>query len=244
MSEGTPTKKKKKDDLILWDWTGLPFAVAAVAYQFPAADAEARMPVEGLEEDGEMGTPAGVARRMLVAALREQARRVAIMATRVPLSAVTGKLPHEIVRLVGDAMPPMAAVMPVDMKWAEEFNRVTGLKIPVEQLRDLMDAATQTAVSDARTVTELLNLPAFSAARATMIIRTETAKAAMMARLEAMTGVKKKWVVSPGACPSCMAQDGVILPLHVLFNTTAAFGDVLTPPAHPNCRCSIIEVKQ
>ncbi len=240
-------KKKKKYFLTLIDALGIVFIVADIAYHFPASDNAARMPVEGLEEDGEIGTPAGIARRALVADLRTQALRVSIAGTRVTLGQAVEAMRSGgvagVVRLTGDTLAPLPVAPPVGMNWADKFNEEAGAKIDIEPLRELIDKVSQQGVSSAKTVTELLESPAFSASRATMIIRTETAKAMMELRLEGMKDVKKRWVVSPGACQACMELDGEVLPLDVLFKTSAAFGNVLTPPAHPNCRCSIAEVK-
>ena len=103
-------------------------------------------------------------------------------------------------------------------------------------------------------------------ARAEMIARTEVALINEIGRLDAwnQSGVVagKQWVVAAGACESCSAM-GRLQPNPIPINEAfagagtphAKVGDVIpwspiggvggalqTPPLHPNCRCTMVEV--
>lgn len=84
------------------------------------------------------------------------------------------------------------------------------------------------------------------ARRALTIARTETIRASNMGqqelwRLKRNQGLLsghegREWIVTPDdrLCPRCAALDGVVVGFEERFP-----GDVLTPPLHPNCRCTI-----
>lgn len=96
--------------------------------------------------------------------------------------------------------------------------------------------------------------------RALMIARTETINASNQGALEAyrqspiVTG--KEWSVEANACGFCASMKGKILGLEEHFlaegdvidlgekvgKLTAGFGNIDTPPLHPNCRCSLLPV--
>ena len=98
-------------------------------------------------------------------------------------------------------------------------------------------------------------------ARAEMIARTEVALINEIGRLDAwnQSGVVagKQWVVAAGACESCQAM-GIKNPQPIGINDSfAKVNDVIgkvrvwsptplkglqTPPLHPNCRCTMIEI--
>lgn len=82
---------------------------------------------------------------------------------------------------------------------------------------------------------------AFSADRAEMIARTETAYADVEGNLEAyrQSGVveAKKWITGAGCCDLCDELNGTIVPLAGAFP-----GGRPGPPLHPNCRCDIVPV--
>lgn len=253
-------KKKKKDEwLLIPDFAGQDFAVLDVTYAFALVDAAARMPIEGLEEDGVEGTPASKMRRMLVAQLRQQAREMAIYGNGVTLAQVEAAAKRAsdaepdplrkdaaadaaIVALTGNQLHT-TTLPPLGTEWVREFNRLSGLELDAVALAALIDEATREGINGVQTVQELLEMGAFSAGRATNIVRTETARAVMAAKLAKMKGKKKVWHVSPGACSVCLALEGMVLPLGVEFPSNGYFGPVQHPPAHPNCRCSIEEYK-
>lgn len=235
--------KKKKKKYLIWlfllDAAGESFSVPDIHYEFAPSDAADRLPIEGMEEDGQIHTPASIARAELVAAFRAQARQIAIGGTNLVIhdvsqAAKTGGN-EAIVRMTGDTLPSLRLVMPLNMSWADRI----GVE-DVSRLREEIDAATQRAANGALNVTQMLDSSVFSAERATMIIRTESAKVAMQEKLKKMGNMEKEWEISPGACEVCTELDGVSLPLGVKFPAKGAFGEVLTPPAHPNCRCTII----
>ena len=72
------------------------------------------------------------------------------------------------------------------------------------------------------------------------IARTEVNSASNGAELEAykQSGIieKKEWLAEPDACEICAALDGETAKLK------ESFGEFDTPPAHPNCRCTILPV--
>lgn len=81
--------------------------------------------------------------------------------------------------------------------------------------------------------------------RAMTIARTEIMAAENMGQLEAWRQAardgllpkeaRKVWVMGPGACPTCATVNGKAVKLEDPFPVV----DVLVPPAHPNCRCTV-----
>lgn len=81
--------------------------------------------------------------------------------------------------------------------------------------------------------------------RAMVIARTEIMAAENMGQLEAWRQAsrdgllpkeaRKVWVMGPGACPTCAQVNGRAVKLEDPFPVV----DVLVPPAHPNCRCTV-----
>ena len=97
--------------------------------------------------------------------------------------------------------------------------------------------------------------------RSTRIARTETIFLSNMAQLEAMqflpSVVGKQWMTNPDACEFCKPLEGVIMGLGTNFVNqgesvegsdggimVADYEDVLHPPLHPNCRCTILPVNR
>lgn len=96
--------------------------------------------------------------------------------------------------------------------------------------------------------------------RAERIARTETLKASNQATNFAykQTGYvkEKKWFTNPNACEFCRAFNGKTVGLDDNFASkgetvegdeggtrTVDYEDVVNPPVHPNCRCTIIPVR-
>jgi SPP1 gp7 family putative phage head morphogenesis protein len=81
----------------------------------------------------------------------------------------------------------------------------------------------------------------FSDARALMIARTETVNAETQGTLAgyAASGVvgQKQWSSDGEACDICEEMDGETVDLHDTFSDGSD-----GPPAHPNCRCSVVPV--
>jgi HK97 family phage portal protein len=97
--------------------------------------------------------------------------------------------------------------------------------------------------------------------RSTRIARTETIHLSNMAQLEAMQAlpsvVGKQWMTNPGACEFCQPLEGMIVNLGTNFvnqgevidgadggSYVTDYEDVLHPPLHPNCRCTILPVNR
>jgi len=89
--------------------------------------------------------------------------------------------------------------------------------------------------------------------RAERIARTETIAAEAQGQLDSwrtardsgyiVDGTRREWVASSeanGACPDCAAMDGAMTALDAPFQTR--FGEVLAPPLHVNCRCTVVLV--
>ncbi len=86
--------------------------------------------------------------------------------------------------------------------------------------------------------------------RAEMIARTEVNRASIDGQLELWrqaqrkgllpSQAKKTWVVTldDRLCPVCEAVGGISVPLDQAFQVKR--GNVLGPPAHPNCRCALV----
>jgi SPP1 gp7 family putative phage head morphogenesis protein len=83
---------------------------------------------------------------------------------------------------------------------------------------------------------------AFSAARADVIARTETARADVAGNLIGWqaSGVveRKQWIVGDDCCPECCDLDGVEVDIDESFPGEGGDG----PPLHPACRCDISPV--
>lgn len=73
------------------------------------------------------------------------------------------------------------------------------------------------------------------------IARTEVIEASNGAELEAYKQSevveKKEWLIAPGACDICEPLNGEVVELDKDFG-----GEFDYPPAHPNCRCTILPV--
>lgn len=82
---------------------------------------------------------------------------------------------------------------------------------------------------------------AFSADRAMVIARTETAYADVAGNLNAYaeSGLvdSKQWITGEGCCDECQELDGEIVPLNEQFSA-----GVDAAPLHPNCRCDILPI--
>ena len=109
-------------------------------------------------------------------------------------------------------------------------------------LRSLIRQAIEGGWSAKRLAAEIEDADAFSEERAELIARTETIKASvegnMIAYRESGVVVGKEWILGAEACDVCVANaEAGVIPLDALFPN----GDD-APPAHPNCRCSVIPV--
>jgi SPP1 gp7 family putative phage head morphogenesis protein len=93
--------------------------------------------------------------------------------------------------------------------------------------------------------------------RADMIARTETIRAAnegARAAYKSAGVTTMRWVASTDACVYCQGLDGKVVSVESNFLSQGdefipdgatkaldlSYGDIPSPPAHPNCRCTII----
>lgn len=131
--------------------------------------------------------------------------------------------------------------------WAQA--RVGNLITEVtDATRNAVNELTANAISEGLTNDELATRISegfeFSQARAERIARTETAEADVQGTLtgfrESGVVTGKEWSADASACDFCAALDGTVVGLDELFDHD---GDLIDgPPAHPNCRCSILPV--
>jgi len=110
-------------------------------------------------------------------------------------------------------------------------------------LRTLVEQAIAEGWSNPQLAKALRQGYGFSKARANTIARTETAFASLQGSMAAWVAsgvVKRKvWLLSQseGVCDVCGGNVGDPIPLLATFKS----GD-LSPPAHPNCRCSLAPI--
>lgn len=143
------------------------------------------------------------------------------------------------------------------LKFAKEMNRTTKDKILAEIARGAEAGETITEIRNR--IKEVFN--AAGVKRATAIARTEVIRASNFAAIEGyrQSGVvkAKEWLVTPDdrLCPYCAAMEGKVIELEENFfdkddefqgNAETPmkmdYGDIMAPPLHPNCRCTLIPV--
>jgi hypothetical protein len=104
-----------------------------------------------------------------------------------------------------------------------------------EHLRSLVAQAEYEGWSNNRLTQELRDSYAFSASRAEVIARTETARADVQGNLIGWkaSGVveSKEWSVGEGCCDECQDLDGVVVGIDEQFPNDGGDG----PPLHPQC---------
>lgn len=109
-----------------------------------------------------------------------------------------------------------------------------------EMLRGDVRRALQEGWSNEQIADAIADSYAFSEKRATVIARTETARADVEGN---MTGYrelgveKKQWLTAPDSCDECHEIDGLVVGIDDEFP-----GGVGGPPLHPNCRCDVLPV--
>jgi SPP1 gp7 family putative phage head morphogenesis protein len=154
-------------------------------------------------------------------------------------------------RAAADADFAFDVTNPEAVKWIQQHvgSMIDGLNEATrEEIRDLVEAAFEEGFDVdelADRVTEVIG----DAARAEVIARTETMQASNEGQLQAwdqaveaglLTGnEKKEWITTPDdrLCPVCEPMDGETVGLGEDFDVDGE--RVSTPPAHPNCRCTI-----
>jgi SPP1 gp7 family putative phage head morphogenesis protein len=154
---------------------------------------------------------------------------------------------RDLMRLRAEAWARQRSAELVGMKW------VAGELVPNPRGEWQIDEATRsmlrTAVEDAidegwsaqKLAEQIAADHAFSDARAETIARTEIAFADTEGTLIGwersglVTG--KEWLTADDCCDECQALDGEVVGLRDEFP-----GGVSGPPAHPNCRCTVLSV--
>ena len=258
MTEEQRRQRQREEDililLLLLDSHGEPYFVSSAGLAFAAIDGAARQTVEGLEEDYRnlKKTPAMAMRADLMAKLRDQARKTAIAASRS--TATVAELREASIRAAKAAIAAGKNAEEIQAAMREAEISAIGGNLPVspvplpplgiadKTLADQLDITTTQRIDGAKTVSDILHNPAFGADRATTVVRTETAIAYNQAKLAEMDDDSmKRWHANPDACPVCINLSGRVIPKNAPFLTP--YGDIQHPPAHPNCRCSIEEIK-
>ncbi|MDP3124598.1 MAG: phage minor head protein [Thiobacillus sp.] len=109
-----------------------------------------------------------------------------------------------------------------------------------EMLRGDVRRALQEGLSNDQLADALADSYAFSEKRATVIARTETARADIEGNLTGYRelGVaKKQWLTAPDCCDECHEIDGMTVGIDEEFP-----GGVQGAPLHPNCRCDVLPI--
>jgi hypothetical protein len=138
------------------------------------------------------------------------------------------------------------------LKFCASTNATTTLS--VDRAREAVRAKLAAGlIGDGQTIPELTKairqvFTTASESRAETIARTETSRAvhtaSLMSAVQSGTVSLKKWRVSANSCPVCvaLAEKMPTAPLDQAFATIgkdADYNQILCPPAHPNCRCSM-----
>jgi len=146
-------------------------------------------------------------------------------------------------QVLGDAAADVFSQANLDaIKWSESRSaELVSLidKTTREGIKDLVAKAEREGWSNQQLAQELRDRYEFSAYRAEMIARTETAMADVQGSLKGWkdSGVvdRKEFLAAPQCCALCQTYNHKIVDIDDRF----PFGD---PPVHPNCRCDILPV--
>lgn len=155
-----------------------------------------------------------------------------------------GKGLDQVLNTATDEMLEQVNEFAVDYAGARAAELVKGLE---DSTRDMLQSSVVTALeegwSNDRLASELMSAYAFSAERAMLIARTETAYADVAGNLEgwrasgAVAG--KRWIVDPNnPCDLCDKLAGVEVDLDESFPGDGGDG----PPLHPNCECDVVPI--
>ena len=126
-------------------------------------------------------------------------------------------------------------------KFAENLEATS-----IEKLRSILE----TGFDEGKSIPEIMKditqyFDAWDSYRAEIISRTETSRASNEAAIEAyeQSGVvkEKEWLTAPDCCDICAELDGEVVALEDTFFDDD-YGDGMSPPLHPNCRCSVLAV--
>lgn len=111
-----------------------------------------------------------------------------------------------------------------------------------DMLRSSVTDALEKGLSNDDLMATIKKDHAFSAERAEMIARTETAIADIkgnMVAYESLGVEEKQWLTAPGCCDKCGALNGKIVKINAPFVEGKYLAD---PPLHPHCRCDVLPV--
>ena len=130
-------------------------------------------------------------------------------------------------------------------KYAEQRsgNLILGIdETTSERFRELFSSALEEGMSAQQFADSLTESGLFDEDRAILISRTETAFAhneAAMLSYNNSEGVVvgKEWLVANDACDICESIGTESIPLDAMFQSEDG-EEYLSPPAHPNCRCT------
>lgn len=134
----------------------------------------------------------------------------------------------------------------VGMKWVDDeliANPAAQWRIDDgtrEMLRGDVRLAMQEGWSNDQLADALADNYAFSDKRATLIARTETARADVegnLAGYRELGVTRKQWLTAPECCDECHEIDGMTVGIDEGFPS-----GVNGPPLHPNCRCDVLPV--
>ena len=150
-----------------------------------------------------------------------------------------------------DLFDPMVlrAVDKATLQFCEETNdtAVGDLKESIEKLRKLLKAGLEEGKAIAQLAREVKRIFA-DPSRAFRIATTETSRAihggALLNAKESSLKLKKEWLASSNACPSCLELNGVEKELDEPFyvDGSGTYARIMTPPLHPHCFCTWTEV--
>jgi len=130
-------------------------------------------------------------------------------------------------------------------KYAEQRsgNLIQGIdETTSERFRELFSNALDEGMSAQQFADSLTESGLFDEDRAILISRTETAFAHNEAAILSYNNsegvvVGKEWLVANDACDICDSIGTESIPLDAMFQTEDG-EEYLSPPAHPNCRCT------
>lgn len=143
----------------------------------------------------------------------------------------------------------LRAVDKAALQFCEETNdtAVGDLKKAVAKLRKLLKEGLEKGKAIAQLAREVKRIFA-DPARAYRIAATETSRAihagALLNAKESGLNLKKEWLASSDACDACLELNGVQKDLNEPFiiDGTGPYAKVMTPPRHPHCFCTWMEV--
>lgn len=188
---------------------------------------------------------------LLAAALGPQLEALYLEAVKQAAQQLSVKLSADALELANEHAIEFArqrAAEMVGMKWVDgELVPNPDAKWRIdegtrEMLRGDVRRALQEGWSNDQVADAIAESYAFSETRATVIARTETARADVEGNLTGYRelGVEKKqWITAPACCDACHELDRLVVEINAEFP-----GGVQGAPLHPNCRCDVLPVTE